>query len=237
MKYYWQISTILLVMSLGVVGWMAYELNLFSFGILEAAENKDKATDASGNVPPENELVVRARDLASKEALVKEQVSRSEKIISELKQKLAQKEEELKTKSLSSDEQVKSKMVKIEEEHKRKIAQLEEDYKQKLARKDKELKAKEAMIAKIKDNRAETYRSLYEKMEPKQAAKILNDLDINLAGQILGGMKNDKAAEILAKMTSERAKLLTERAVPKRAVASKPKFSEEVKPESNGANP
>ena len=52
---------------------------------------------------------------------------------------------------------------------------------------------------------------IYEKMDAKQAAKILNDMNIHLASRILKTMKPVTAAEILGKMSSEKARKITER--------------------------
>jgi flagellar motility protein MotE (MotC chaperone) len=52
---------------------------------------------------------------------------------------------------------------------------------------------------------------IYQKMKPKDAARILETLDEDLAVQVTAGMKDQAAALILAAMSPERARRLTTR--------------------------
>ena len=61
-------------------------------------------------------------------------------------------------------------------------------------------------------------------------------MDTHLASQILGGMKQDKAAEVLGRMSSSRARLLTEKFLGKRYLASsQPKVNEGGEPREKAA--
>ncbi len=51
--------------------------------------------------------------------------------------------------------------------------------------------------------------SIYEKMKPKDAARIFNSLDMDVLLDVTGLMKESKLAAILGKMEGERAKKLT----------------------------
>lgn len=50
---------------------------------------------------------------------------------------------------------------------------------------------------------------VYEKMKPKDAARIFNQIELDILLEVTGRMKEAKVAEVLAKMTSERAQELT----------------------------
>lgn len=77
-----------------------------------------------------------------------------------------------------------------------------------------ELKSLEA----ARDEKVSAFRQIYEKMEAKKAARILDDMDVELSSKVLGGMKQSQAAEILSKMDPEKARRIT-----KRFLASTPK--------------
>ncbi|GIK99668.1 MAG: hypothetical protein BroJett029_38770 [Alphaproteobacteria bacterium] len=53
--------------------------------------------------------------------------------------------------------------------------------------------------------------SVYEKMKPKDAARIFNDLDLDLLVDLLGRMRDAKTAPILASMDETRARAVTAR--------------------------
>lgn len=53
--------------------------------------------------------------------------------------------------------------------------------------------------------------SVYEKMKPKDAARIFNELDLDLLVELLGRMKDAKTAPILAGMAEDRARAVTTR--------------------------
>lgn len=58
--------------------------------------------------------------------------------------------------------------------------------------------------------------SIYEKMKPKDAARIFNELDIMILLEIFDKMKASKSAPILAGMKAERAKEITSRIAARR---------------------
>ncbi|WP_404425345.1 MotE family protein [Thalassospira australica] len=51
--------------------------------------------------------------------------------------------------------------------------------------------------------------SVYEKMKPKDAARIWNDLDMDILLQVALGMREANTAAVLAEMTADRARALT----------------------------
>ncbi len=71
-----------------------------------------------------------------------------------------------------------------------------------------------------KEAKLGSFRKVYEQMEPKKSAKILNEMELGLATQIISGMIGARAAEILGMMAPERARLLTERILGNRRVVS-----------------
>jgi flagellar motility protein MotE (MotC chaperone) len=58
--------------------------------------------------------------------------------------------------------------------------------------------------------------AIYEKMKPKDASRIFNELDIEILLQIFDKMKASKSALILANMSAERAKEITSRIAERR---------------------
>ena len=66
----------------------------------------------------------------------------------------------------------------------------------------------------------EGFRQLYETMEPKKVASILDEMEASLAGQILGQMRQQKAAEILSRMSNAKVRTITEKYLAKRMTAS-----------------
>ena len=51
--------------------------------------------------------------------------------------------------------------------------------------------------------------SVYEKMKPKDAARIWNDLDMDILLQVALGMREANTAAVLAEMSADRARALT----------------------------
>ncbi len=78
---------------------------------------------------------------------------------------------------------------------------------------EKNLKKKlEDLIKKvelIKSKKIKHLVSVYSNMEPQQAAKVLEKLDVNLAVKILAGMRGRKAGEILSYMEANKAAQLS----------------------------
>lgn len=72
----------------------------------------------------------------------------------------------------------------------------------------------------LNSSKAEGFRQLYEKMDTKKVASILEEIEPPLAGEILGAMKPNKAAEIMSKMSNARVRLITEKFLLKRLTAS-----------------
>ena len=82
-------------------------------------------------------------------------------------------------------------------------------------------------MSKVVDRRVLAFKSVYEKMEAKKAAKVLEEMDITLANQILTDMKQERAADILGKMPAEKARLITEKTLGKRKIATTNSSKEE----------
>jgi flagellar motility protein MotE (MotC chaperone) len=94
-----------------------------------------------------------------------------------------------------------------------------------IARYEKEIESQRARLKHLEtleDTRTEEFRHVYERMDPKKAAKILGDLDVGMAGRIISGMKQEHAAEILSEMASYKARLITEKILSNRKLANVP---------------
>ncbi|MBX2831429.1 MAG: hypothetical protein KTR23_09660 [Rhodospirillales bacterium] len=59
------------------------------------------------------------------------------------------------------------------------------------------------------DDRIKKLISVYEKMKPKDAARIWNDLDMDILLQVALGMREANTAAVLSQMTPDRARALT----------------------------
>ena len=62
---------------------------------------------------------------------------------------------------------------------------------------------------------------IYEGMKPADAAKILNNMDINVVVEIANAMKEDNAAKIISKMDTNKAKELTIKLAEQKRLAAK----------------
>lgn len=72
----------------------------------------------------------------------------------------------------------------------------------------------EALITKYDEQEEAQFKSLvqiYEKMKPKDAARIFNELDMDVLLQVIRRMKASKTAPVLANMKAQRAKEITSR--------------------------
>jgi flagellar motility protein MotE (MotC chaperone) len=70
----------------------------------------------------------------------------------------------------------------------------------------------EALLARYETDQNEeldTLAAYYEKMKPKDAARVFDVLDLPYLIQIVGRMKEAKVADIIGKMDTLRAKTLT----------------------------
>jgi flagellar motility protein MotE (MotC chaperone) len=97
------------------------------------------------------------------------------------------------------------------------------EYKSRLVEQDAERKS-----------RTDSARQVYEKMEPKRAAKILEQMDLSVATSLIIGMRGEKAAGILSLMSPERARNITERYLGRKIASSK---LNESKPITDGVAP
>ncbi|MFN3076226.1 MAG: MotE family protein [Alphaproteobacteria bacterium] len=61
----------------------------------------------------------------------------------------------------------------------------------------------------LEDNKLKSLVNIYEKMKPKDAARIFNDLEMPTLMAVIERMKDTKTAPIMAEMDSARAKALT----------------------------
>ncbi|NBT59240.1 hypothetical protein EBT16_10700, partial [bacterium] len=160
---------------------------------------------ASGPAPSIgiNAIEQREKRLLEREQALQEQLARHEKTIQELK----------------------SSLEKEKAESGQKMRLHEESWKKKLSELEKELKNKTEALESAKELQKTGFLGIYDKMEPKQAAKVLESADLNMATQIITQMKAQKAAEVLAKMNPERAKQITEAGL----LGQKKKISQKVK--------
>ncbi|NBV49615.1 hypothetical protein EBR78_00195 [bacterium] len=147
--------------------------------------------------------------LQERERAVSEQVARHEKILKERQDK-----EAIQKKQAEEQAQV-----------------LVQKYKKQIEEKDSEIKKLKADLDELKSKNMESIIGIYEKMDPKQAAKILGELEVKQAARITLQMKPQRAAEVLGKMSPEKARSITEFNIQGRVVASKPteeKISQKV---------
>lgn len=81
----------------------------------------------------------------------------------------------------------------------------------------------ETLITKYDAQEEEKFKGLvaiYEKMKPKESARIFNELDIGILLEVFERMKASKSASILAKMRPEIAKEITSRIADRREMPS-----------------
>lgn len=69
---------------------------------------------------------------------------------------------------------------------------------------------------KLEDDQIKNVVKIYETMKPKDAARIFNELDIDVLLQVIQMMKASKTAPVLAKMEPQRAKEITARIAERR---------------------
>jgi flagellar motility protein MotE (MotC chaperone) len=67
------------------------------------------------------------------------------------------------------------------------------------------------VFEKSQDDRIQTLINVYEKMKPKDAARIFDNLDLKILMDVVRGMKEAKLAPILAEMNAEKATQVTTR--------------------------
>lgn len=233
MRHYLKLSGLFFVFTLVVTVWMSFELGLLSFGNLEAAEeskpvNEKSPTDQPQTTPnpavpvkpsADDSLGARAKELSEKEEFLRKQSEYYEKVIIDLKEKIS---------ALAKEN--KQKISKSEESFDQRLKNKETEWKNQLAKRESEISGLKKELDTWKDARAELFRGLYEKMESKKAAKILESMDVDLSNKIIASMKQDKAADIMSKMLPEKARLITERTFINRELSSQTKVNQ---PQSN----
>lgn len=92
----------------------------------------------------------------------------------------------------------------------RELADFKKKWEEALAKKDFEIKNLKQANESQNIEKKKQFLSIYEKMEPKKAAKIIETLDRKLASEVVSEMKAPRAAEILGKVSAEVAKEITE---------------------------
>jgi len=132
--------------------------------------------------------------ISLREQAVKEQMERHQKTLDELMKK----NQDLKA------------------SHKTDLAEVERKWAEVIKKKELEIQELKEKNDSQESEKKKQFLSIYEKMEPKQAAKILEGLDRNLASEIFSEMKVQRGAEILGKMNAETAKEITEISLGKR---------------------
>ncbi len=63
----------------------------------------------------------------------------------------------------------------------------------------------------LKNAKLDDFKKIYSKMESKKAARILDEMDTDLAGLILSSLKENQSADILGQMDPEKARRITAR--------------------------
>lgn len=94
---------------------------------------------------------------------------------------------------------------------------------QQIARYEKiiqELTGRVSELETLRSDKADSFRGVFEKMEPKKASKILEDMDAKMAGAIVAGLKRDRAGEILSEMPPDKARAITEFILGQRRIGS-----------------
>ncbi|MFV9875832.1 MAG: MotE family protein [Rickettsiales endosymbiont of Dermacentor nuttalli] len=71
------------------------------------------------------------------------------------------------------------------------------------------------------DTKISSLVKIYENMKPKEAAKILEDLEMPILLEVIDRMKEAKVAPILAQMTPEKATILTQEYAKQKKISSK----------------
>lgn len=145
-------------------------------------------TAAQGSDLAITSIEQRERSLQEREQAIKDQLLRHEKTIQDLRASLE----------------------KERAENDQKMRTHEANWKKKLQDMEKELKSKTQELESSKERQLASFLVVYEKMEPKQAAKVLESADVKLATQIITQMKAQRAAEVLGKMNPEKARMITE---------------------------
>ncbi|MFM8269322.1 MAG: MotE family protein [Pseudomonadota bacterium] len=130
----------------------------------------------------------REKKLQEREQALLEQLSRHEKTIQELRVAVEKEKN-------ASEERLKAQEI---------------SWKKRILEMEKELKSKTEELNTSREKQLTNFLGIYEKMEPKQAAKVLESTDAKLATQIITQMKAQRAAEVLAKMSPEKARVITE---------------------------
>jgi flagellar motility protein MotE (MotC chaperone) len=169
------------------------------------------AAPAPGAAPSHAELRERVRKRLEEQAHLKEEAlakessdGPSEKEISDLLAVLKEREKKVAEREVALDKKEKD----LEDRQKILQAQLGK-YENVLGKLRSDLKTLES----AREEKVAAFRQVYEKMESKKAARILDDLDVDLVSRVLGGMKQQQAAEILSKMDPEKARRITKRAL------------------------
>lgn len=72
----------------------------------------------------------------------------------------------------------------------------------------------------LRADKADNFRTVFEKMESKKASKILEDMDSKTAAGVVASLKRERAGEILSSMSPEKARAITEFVLGKRGVSS-----------------
>ncbi|MFM8315139.1 MAG: MotE family protein [Deltaproteobacteria bacterium] len=203
-------------------------------GLTEMAKVSDAKTELTPPAPPANPkvkdlsdmpLAEREKYVSEKEEFLKKQSEYYEKVILELKEKIVALGKETKQTLSRNEGESQKKVAEKESQWKAKLEKTDAEWKSKLSAKENENEKLQKELDRWKDARAELFRGMYEKMESKRSAKILETMDVDLANKIISGMKQEKAAEIMSKMMPEKAKLITERTFQNRELSSSEKVN------------
>lgn len=205
----WPILSGLMVLSVSIVVWLSYELGVFDVPSLMASDSKSDQSEKSPAGADAEPVKNRDRELADREALLNKQTTYYEQNYRELKDKCGKNTSDQKA---ASEKLVKEQKEKFEKE----IADGKSKYERLIA-------SQKSKIDELEAEKAEkvlAFRQVYEKMDPKKAAIVFDELETDLAVQLLSGMKPKVAAEIMGKMTPQKAKIITEKVLSRRKTSA-----------------
>lgn len=198
------IKALLFLKALILVGFLLVETNVIKLGEAQLFAQKDSATIRTEDPNSQDEDEYFERDIEDIEELLKistedneeakASVSRYLDVIERKKQEAESRLNLLKARedTIKKLEGVVDKKLKELEEERRYIVQT--------IQKEKE----------IKEERLDRLTNLYEKMEPKRAAPVFEELDRDLAVALFKNLKKKQVTAILEKMDPDKAVTLTE---------------------------
>jgi flagellar motility protein MotE (MotC chaperone) len=202
----WKISAALVVLSFVTASFLVHELG---FTLVQSARANSAPAEPAPVVETKEEDSIRLRvrkrledgpEQASTAVPVESKVG--ERDLKTLWDKLQAKQQELDAKA----REIASKEAALSEREALVKTQLSR-YEATLT----SLRAEVDSLRGLKNAKLEDFKKIYSKMESKKAARILDEMDTDLAGLILSSLKENQSAEILGQMDPEKARRITAR--------------------------